>query len=97
LQFPKSVLTKTRSGRLEVRGLDSKGRYVMYRYLNSETGRMADRKRKLCLMDGDGNVQEFFIIPLKTSSRSLLIAAEKGEMERKVWNPKTGSEEELWK
>jgi len=97
LEYPKPVITKTRNGKLEVRGLDSRGRYVMYQYLNPETGKIADRKRKLCLMDGEGKVQEFFIIPLKSSNRSLLVVAEKEKTERKIWNPKTSSEEELWK
>lgn len=57
----------------------------------------ADEKRKLCLRDEDGNVEQYFIIPLKTKNRSLLITAEREEKERKVWNLKTGREEDVWK
>ena len=97
MEYPSSVLTRARSGKVEVRGFTSRGRYVMYQYLNPETGKTDDEKRKLCLMDEEGEIHEFFIIPLKQSNRSLLVVAEKGETERKVWNPKTGSEEILWK
>jgi hypothetical protein len=97
MEYPSSVITRTRSGKVEVRGFTSRGRYVIYQYLNPETGKADDKKKKLCLMDEEGKIQEFFIIPLKSSNRSLLVVAEKGDAERKVWNPKTGSEETLWK
>ena len=97
MEFPESVLTKARSGKIEVRGLESRGKYVMCKYLDPKTLKPTDLKKKLCLMDEEGNVQEFFIIPTKTPNRYLLIKSEKEEKERKVWNEKTGTVEELWK
>lgn len=56
----------------------------------------ADQKLKLSLLDKEGNLREYFIIPTKAQNRSLLIHSQKPEKERKVWNPETGKEEELW-
>ena len=94
--FSDSVLTKGKGGKTEVRALDSRWMYVLCKYLDSDTLKEVDRKRKLCLRDVEGNIQEFFIIPLKSASRSLLVAAEREEKEMKVWNEKTRSEEDLW-
>lgn len=95
-EFPPSVLTRSRTGRLEVRGLDSKGKYVICKYLDPKTLKPADRKRKLSLMDEKGNIREYFIIPLKEGKKFLMVEAEKEEKERKVWNEKTGTPEDLW-
>jgi hypothetical protein len=37
LEFPESVLAKGRKGKLEIRGLDHRGSYVMCKYLDSKT------------------------------------------------------------
>lgn len=97
MQFPDSVLTKSRKGRWEVRAVDSRGRYVICKYLDPDSLKLADMKKKLCLMEEGGGVQEYFIVPIKGQRRSLLIEAEKEEKERKVWNEETQQEEELWK
>jgi len=94
--FSEEVIAKGKGGKPELRALESRGRYVLYRYLDPRTLRIADQKRKLCLRDEDGDVQEYFIIPLRTKNRALLVTPEKKEQERKVWNEKTGKEEDLW-
>ena len=101
MEFPPEVLTKSKAGRLEVRGLDSRGRFVMCKYLDPKTLKLADNKRKLILMDEEGNVKEYFIIPLKDKRRYLLIEGEKedsGKPEKTmVWNVEKGEAEPLWK
>jgi len=97
VRFSESVLTRGKTGRLEVRALESRGSYVICKYLNPDTLRLADKKVKLSLRDERGEVKEYFIIPLKDPRRSLLISAEIEEKERKVWNEKTQQEENLWK
>lgn len=97
MRFSESVLTRGKTGRLEVRALESRGSYVICKYLNPDTLRLADKKVKLSLRDERGEVKEYFIIPLKDPRRSLLISAEIEEKERKVWNEKTQQEENLWK
>jgi len=94
--FSNQVLTKGKSGKLEVRALDSRGSFVMCRYLNPETLKLADRKRKLTLKSTEGTVEEYFIIPLRDSKRSLLVKSEAEEKDRKIWNSKTQREEDLW-
>jgi hypothetical protein len=96
MDFPEHVLTKGKKGRLEVRSLDSRGRYVMCKYLDPKTMKPADAKRKLLLRDEDGKVSQYFIIPLKDPKRSLLVIAESEEKERQVWNEKKVTTEEIW-
>lgn len=96
MQFPESVLTRSKKGKLEVRGLDHRGRYVMCKYLDPKTMKLADAKRKLILEDEEGKIFEYFIIPLKGSNRSLLISPETEEKDRQVWNTKLEEAEEIW-
>ena len=93
------MLTKDRKGNIEVRNLVSRGKFVMYDYRDTKTFKKVEsNKKKLYLKDEDGKIIEYFIIPLKTPDRSLLISPEKPkEKIRKVWNDKTKREEDLWK
>jgi len=86
VDFPEAVLTKGKGGKLEVRTLDSRGSYVMCKYLDPKTMKPADKKRKLMLRDRNGKVLEYFIIPLKDTRRALLLTADSEEKERQVWN-----------
>ena len=94
--FSENVLTKGKSGKLEVRTLHSRGSFVMCKYLNPETLKLADKKTKLTLKREDGTIEDYFIIPLRDPKRSLLIRAEAEEKGRKVWNQQTQEEEDLW-
>lgn len=94
--FSDNVLTKGKSGKLEVRTLHSRGSFVMCKYLNPETLKLADKKTKLTLKREDGTTEEYFIIPLRDPKRSLLIRAEIEEKDRKVWNQQTQQEEDIW-
>ena len=93
--FSDEVLAKGKSGKLELRTLHSRGSFVMCKYLNPETLKLADKKSKLTLKRQDGTIEEYFIIPLKDPRRSLLVKAEGEEKSRKVWNEQTRREEEL--
>lgn len=94
-EYPDSVLTKGKSGKLEVRSLVSKGQYALCEYLDPKTGKLADKKKKLILKEGD-EFREYFIIPLKSGNRSLLIKPkEKSDIEKqRVW--KEGKAESLF-
>jgi hypothetical protein len=96
MDFPESVLTEGKGGKLEVRSLDSRGTYVLCKYLDPKTGKLADKKRKLMLKDSSGNLVQYFIIPLKDPNRALLITANSKEKERQIWNESSGSAEEVW-
>jgi hypothetical protein len=89
-------MTKGKTGKLEVRAVDSRGSYVMCKYLDPKTMKPADKKRKLILKDQNGKVSEYFIIPLKDAKRSLLLTAESEEKERQVWNEAERKVEEIW-
>jgi hypothetical protein len=93
--FSEQVLTKGKSGKLELRALHSRGSFVMCKYLDPETLKLADKKTKLTLKREDGNVEEYFIIPLRDLRRSLLVKAEAEEKARKIWNEQTQQEEDL--
>jgi hypothetical protein len=95
MEIPDTVLTKSKGGKLEVRALDSRGSYVMCKYLDAKTMKPADQKRKLTLKGDDGQIVEYFIIPLKGAKRSLLLTAETEEKERQVWNESLQKAEEI--
>ena len=97
-EYPESVLTKDRKGNLEVRNLVFRGQFVMYDYRDVKTFKQVEsNKKKLYLQDKDGKINEYYIIPLKSGNRSLLIKPEKPEEKvRKIWNEKIQKEENLW-
>ncbi len=94
--MPETVLTKGKGGKVEVRTLDSRGSYVMCKYLDAKTMKPADKKRKLTLKDQNGVVHEYFIIPLKDPKRALILTTTSEEKERQVWNESLGTAEEIW-
>jgi hypothetical protein len=94
--FSNDVLTKGKSGKTELRALHSRGSFVMCKYLDPETLKPADKKTKLSLRNRNGEIEEYFIIPMRDPKRSLLIRAETQEKDRKVWNQDSQSEEDLW-
>jgi hypothetical protein len=97
-EYPESVLTKDRKGNLEVRNLISRGQFVVYDYRDIKTfKRVENNKKKLYLKGKDGKISDYYIIPLKSGNRSLLIKPETPEEKvRKVWNDKMQKEEDLW-
>ncbi|HID17978.1 TPA: hypothetical protein EYP27_00370 [Candidatus Bathyarchaeota archaeon] len=101
LEFPPEVLTRSKAGKLEVRALDSRGKFLMCKYLDPKTMKLADKKRKIILVDEEGRQREFFIIPLKDGRRHLMIEGEKEDAAKPenpmVWNEKEGKAEPLWK
>ncbi len=96
MNLPETVLTKGKGGKLEVRALESRGSYVMCKYLDPKTMKPADKKRKLTLKDQNGVVHEYFIIPLKDPKRALILTTNSEEKERQVWNETLGTAEEVW-
>ena len=96
MEFPNAVLTEGKGGKLELRALESRGTFVMCKYLDPKTLKLADQKRKLMLKDENGKILEYFIIPLKDANRSLLVSGKGEEKERQIWNDKVGKPEELW-
>jgi hypothetical protein len=98
-KYPEAVLAKDKKGNSEVRNLVSRGKFVMYDYRSDKTFRQVEnKKKKLYLKDENGIVEEYFVIPLKSSDKFLLIVPKsKDEKNRKVWNEKTKKEEDLWK
>jgi hypothetical protein len=86
MDFPQTVLTTSKKGRLEVRALESRGSFVICKYLDSKTLKPADMKKKLILRSSNGDLAEYFIVPLKDPNRALLISSQPDEKERQVWN-----------
>jgi Zn-dependent M16 (insulinase) family peptidase len=98
-KYPETVQTKNKKGDIEVRNLVSQGAFVMYDYRDPETFKQVESsKKKIYLKDENGQVSEYYIIPLKTGNRSLLVKPDKPEEKvRKVWDDRTKKEEDLWK
>jgi len=98
MKYPESVLTKNKKGSIEVRNLVSRGQFVMYDYRDPKTFKQVENKKRKLYLKADEDIEEFYIIPLQTKNKSLLIAPEKAEEKvRKVWNEKIKKEEDLWK
>ncbi len=96
-KFSESVLTKSKKGKIELRTLDSRGQYVLIKYLNPDTLELADKKKKIILRSEDGRVEAFFIIPLADKRKFLLIKDEEEKNKKiKLWNEKTKREEEVF-
>jgi len=96
MEFPGSVVTRSKRGKLEIRTLESRGSFVICKYLDSKTLKPADRKKKLMLRSESGELVEYFIVPLKDPSRALLIASRPDEKERQIWNRSEQHAEEIW-
>lgn len=89
VNYPKEVIARTAKGP-EIRTLVSRGRYVMCEYRKPETMELVGEKKKLILISENGEVEEYFIIPLKQPKKSLLIKSEKkSKNNQMVWNVKT--------
>ena len=96
MEYPETVMTTSKKGKMEIRSLDGRGKYVICKYVDPKTMKLADTKRKLMLKDDQGKVTEYFIIPLKDPKRALLIVPETEEKDRQVWNERLGKAEEIW-
>lgn len=83
MKYPQEVLTKSKKGKVEVRNLIDRGRFVRYEYLDSETGESTENKVKLVLIKEDKR-EEFFIIPIKGKRFLMIPTEEKGK--RKLWD-----------
>ncbi len=95
-KYPESVLTRGKSGKIELRALVSRGEFVICKYLDPDTLQPADKKLKLTLKRDDGEVEEYFLIPLKDGRYLMITPKKKEEKEREVWNLSEGKAEPLW-
>lgn len=80
--YPESVLTKGRKGRLEVRRLLSKGKFVKYDYTDPETGKPLEKGKFSIILKGEKE-EHYYLIPLK--GRFLAIP-QKAKGKRKFWD-----------
>ncbi|MEM5777136.1 MAG: hypothetical protein QXJ06_01670 [Candidatus Aenigmatarchaeota archaeon] len=93
--YPNEVLTKNKKGQTELRNLIARGSFVLYDYRDPESFEILENgKKKICLKTDD-DIKEFFIIPLKTKDKYLVIEDVKNKG-RKVWNEKTKKVENLF-
>ena len=96
MEFPKSVVTRSKKGKLEIRTLESRGSFVVCKYLDAKTLKPADKKKKLLLRSESGELVEYFIVPLADPSRAMLITSRPDEKERQIWNQSEQHAEEIW-
>jgi hypothetical protein len=96
MEFPEAVMTRSKKGKLEIRTLESRGSFVICKYFDSSTLKLADTKRKLILRSEKGELTEYFIVPLKDPRRALLISSRPDEKERQIWNESDKRAEEIW-
>jgi len=95
MEFPETVLTTSKKGKLEVRTLESRGSFVICKYLDSKTLK-PDTKKKLMLRSKNGELVEYFIVPLNSPSKALLISSRPDEKERQIWNEFEQRAEAIW-
>ncbi len=84
MEYPQSILTKSKKGKIELRSLIDRGKFVRYEYLDPRTGKRSESKIKLVLKTEKGT-EEFFIIPIK-QNRFLLLPTE--HKPKKIWDGK---------
>jgi len=96
MEFPETVLTTSKKGRLEIRALESRGSFVICKYLDSKTLKPGDAKKKLMLRSSNGELTEYFIVPLKDPNRALLLSTHPDEKDRQIWNELEQHAEEIW-
>jgi len=92
-KYPESVITISKKGKKEVRILDKRGKFTIYGYKSLETGKM-ENKKKICLLDGNGDREDYFMIPLKDGR--ILLIPEKDIKDVKIWNEKEEKEENIF-
>jgi len=90
MKYPGEVLTKSKKGKIEVRGLADRGRFVRYGYLDPESGKKSG-KIKLVLFGK--KEEEFFIIPVKDGRNLMLPVEFKGK--RSIWDESKGEAVDL--
>ncbi len=88
MKYPKEVLTKSKTGKIEARILEEEGQYYIYSYEDIASGKK-ENKTKLILKNQDKH-KEFFLIPLKERGKFLALESEPKD-EIAVWDPKTKS------
>ncbi len=82
MEFPESVTTVTKKGKREIRSLVERGEFVLYEYLDPDSGKAVSNKRKLVLKGDDR--REFFMIPTKDGRHLLIPTEAKGPVA--VWD-----------
>jgi len=94
-KFPDAVLTKTKRGKILVRNLLGRGKFVWYDYRNPENFEKEENgKIRIFLKDNNGKVYSYFLIPLK-NKRFLAIEANSSE-DKILWNDSKKRAEKLW-
>jgi hypothetical protein len=83
MPYPEEVLTRSKKGRIEVRNLMDRGRFVRYEYIDPNTGKKSENKVKLVLIL-DEKQEEYFIIPMKDKRHLMIPVESKGD--RKIWD-----------
>ncbi|MCD6476712.1 MAG: hypothetical protein J7K26_00910 [Candidatus Aenigmarchaeota archaeon] len=87
MKYPEEVLTKSRKGKIEVRSLIDKGKFIRYNYKDPETGKILEKgKLSLIIKNTKGKTEHYYMIPIK-GNRYLAIPI-KDKKKRKVWNSK---------
>lgn len=90
------AITVSKKGKRELRSIHSRGRFALLEYRDPMTKEKTENKFKLVLLHENGEVDEYFIIPLKQANRFLLLKEKKVKGPKvKAWNPKTGRLEEV--
>jgi len=81
MEYPEEVIATTKKGKKEVRSLIERGEYLLYEYLDPQTGKPTSNKKKLVLKVGQER-REYFMVP--AGQRFLLIPL-KSKGTTKVW------------
>ncbi len=97
MTIPEEVLTVSKKGKVEVRTLVRRGRFVLVEYRDPKTLERTENKYKLVLKGNDGTVEEYFIVPLSQPGRRLLIIPKEKKGDKfLVWNPETKEAEPMF-
>lgn len=91
-EYPEEVITVSKKGVKEVRILEKRGVFVIYKYkpINGNE----ENKKKLCLLSNNSEREDYFMIPLKDGR--ILLIPDKKKKDIKVWNEEKKVVEDLF-
>ncbi len=96
MKFEKSLTVSSR-GRVEVRTLVERGVYTIVEYRDPKSLKLVERKFKIYLMNENGDLKGYLLIPLRGENKYLAIEDLNPKKEMFVYNMDKEYEEPMFK
>jgi hypothetical protein len=94
MEYPESVITKSKKGEKEVRLLVDKGQFIRYQYMDPKTGKIVEKGKFSIILKTAEKEEHLYLIPLN-KGKALVIYPKSEAKQRKVWNKQTKNAEKV--